>query len=42
MASSLLTRKRDLLYFIFFVIHVPIIFRTTPETNITAQSDSSI
>ncbi|EAU32874.1 predicted protein [Aspergillus terreus NIH2624] len=26
MASSLLTRKRDLLYFIFFVIHVPIIF----------------
>lgn len=27
MAQSILTRKRDLVYMIFFIIHIPIMFR---------------
>lgn len=33
MARSLLSRKRDLAYLIYFIIHLPIMFRTSPFQN---------
>ena len=30
-AKSIWTRKRDLLYLVFFAIHIPVMFRTLPS-----------
>jgi len=37
MASSIFSRKRDLLYTLFFAIHIPVMFGTPNPTNYTKE-----